>query len=459
MNNAPTLGPRGWAIVCGGLALAARLPLAFDRYDASLVPDAGGYLRLADGLLAGRGYPTDYRTPGYPAFIALIQLLPGRREDVLVLLQHLIGVALVVAVLLVTWRWFGRASAIAASVLAALAPILINVEHEVLPDFLFGLIVLGGTLLLAEACAASSPRVGVLLAVGVVYGIATYVKPTGQVLLFAAVVPLAFATRSLRRTVTGSAALACGLALTVSPWIVRNGLEYGNYVMSIQGPQALYLRVFDQDRLPVPTETPEGRLAARIGAQTRARTPAEVEVTESYSYVLNTLLDRGLEPDEAVAIQGELAVTAIRRDPLAYAAGTARNFFVIGAYSSEPRQPLAGLLLKLDGTESPLPRPLVAAPWVVGAALALVWLLVSIGGLAAIGLLFTGSRPARVRALTLASVWVLVAAATALTSAPNSRYAAQIVPLYWMLGSGGAALVLRATHRRLKRTSEVAQRR
>src|SRR4051794_9380680 len=73
--------PRVAALVVAAIAIVLRIPLLFDRYDDRFAPDSGLYLKLADTLLGGLHYPDDYRVPGYPSVIALLQLLPGRRED------------------------------------------------------------------------------------------------------------------------------------------------------------------------------------------------------------------------------------------------------------------------------------------------------------------------------------------------------------------------------------------
>src|SRR4051794_3344521 len=148
-------GRLGWGIVVAGIAVLVRFPLLFDRFDAATAPpDAATYLALADQIQHGPGLwhaaAGISRTPGYPLLILALDVLPGRREDAIMVAQHLVGVALAVAVLLIAWRFFGRAPAALSSLLVALSTQLIAVENDVLTDFLFGVAVFLGAVALAE---------------------------------------------------------------------------------------------------------------------------------------------------------------------------------------------------------------------------------------------------------------------------------------------------------------------
>ena len=74
------------------------------------------------------------------------------------LVQHLIGVALTVAVFLSSWRLFGRLAAVPAGLLVATSPALIFLEDEPLPDFLFGALVAAAALLLAFVAVRGATR-------------------------------------------------------------------------------------------------------------------------------------------------------------------------------------------------------------------------------------------------------------------------------------------------------------
>jgi 4-amino-4-deoxy-L-arabinose transferase-like glycosyltransferase len=351
------------------------------------------------------------------------------------LLQHLLGVGIAVAVVAIGWRYFGRLAAITAGVVAAVTPIMLDTEHDVLPDLAFAVAVLAAAVVLAEAVLRHSSSYRLLALAGVIAGLTAYVKPNGQAFVVAAIVPLAFATRSVRRTLAGSAVFALAAVLTLAPWIIRNGIAYDHYSFSAQGGEALFLRVFDQDRLPIPTDTPEGRIASRVHAQAVREAPAGEPITASYSAVKAALTRRGMSGTEAAGVQGDLAQTAIRRDPVRYVAGTARNMGLVLARSSYPRYPVSQLGEKLTADE--FPRPIALALWIGGAAVHLGWLVLALGGLTVAAVFVAGSREARVVAITFGWLWLIVAGSVAVANVPAHRLSAQVLPLYLLLGSAG----------------------
>ena len=435
---------RAAVIAVAALAAVVRVPLLFDRYEVRFAPDSGLYLHLADRLLAGLHFPSDYRVPAYPALIAIAHALPGRDEDMVILLQHGLGVAIAAAVVAIAWRPFGRVAAITAGVVAAVSPVMLDTEHNVLPDLAFGAAVLAATVLLIQAVVQRPLSYRLLALAGVAFGLTAYVKPNGQAFLVAAVIPLAFATRSVRRTLAGSAVFAAAVVLTIVPWVVRNGIEYDHFSFSAQGGEALFLRVFDQDRLPIPTETEEGRIAARIHAQEVAR--GGDPITASYTPVKRAFAQRGMTEAEAADVQGDLARTAIGRHPFQYVEGTARNMGLMVARSSYPRYPLDQLSDKLEASE--FPRAVARPIWLAGAAAQLALVLVSVGGLTALLLLFSGSRETCLTAVTLGWVWLIVAGSVAVANVPAHRLAAQVLPAYLILCAAGAVAAVRLLRER-----------
>ena len=300
-------GPRWkWALALAVVALIARVPFIIGDFATGITPDAPTYLQIAEGL-PGSADTNAYRTLGYGLFVAPFTLIPWDvSADVygtvyefpaaLILVQHLIGIGLVAAVFWVTDRYFGRWPAIFAALITALAPPMAMVEHFMLPDFLFGVLVFAGAVALIEAVLPEKPSVRGLVLAGVVFGVATNVKPTAQVLIVVAPLVLAFATRSWRETWRGALVVGGVMVVVMLPWIVHNGIRYDQWTMSVQGGQALWLRVFDQDKLPIPTDSAEGRRANELYHEyledpppEYAQNPEALAETESYSYVFNEL--------------------------------------------------------------------------------------------------------------------------------------------------------------------------
>ena len=205
------------------------------------------------------------------------------------------------------------------------------VEHYLLPDLLFGVLVFAGTIALIEAVIPEQPSVKRLVMAGVVFGLAAHVKPTAQVLIFVAPFLIAFATRSWRHTWRGALVVGGVMVAVILPWIAHNAIRYDQPTMSVQGGQALWLRVFDQDKLPIPTDSEDGRRANELYHEyledpppEYAQDPETLTTTESYSYVFNELGQEMSEFD-AIAIQRDLAIQAILEHPKTYVRGTIAN--------------------------------------------------------------------------------------------------------------------------------------
>ena len=159
-----------WAIAVGLLALLVRVPMLGD---GTGWVDSPLYERLAGSLLRGEGFSSgghvfgdSYRTPGYPILLAGFRLLPGPTAAATGTMQHLLGAAFAVAVLVVAWSFFGRATGVIAGTLLAIAPLQLFVEHAVLPDLAFGVVAGILVAMVAEAAARDRAPAGLLIGAG-----------------------------------------------------------------------------------------------------------------------------------------------------------------------------------------------------------------------------------------------------------------------------------------------------
>lgn len=439
-------GPRRWAIFFAVAALLVRFPFLFGRHSPPPGDDAFVFLNLADGLTHGKGFQGHhFWTPGYPAFEAALRVLPRRWEDAIVISQHMLGVGVAVAVLLLAWRWFGRAVALMAASLVAFTPILVIHEHTLLPDFLFGTIVLAGAAVLAEAVRRERPPLRLLVLVGVLFGAATWVKPAGQFLLFAAPPALLFATRDWRRSLKGSLVVALALVATVSPWIVRNAIDFNLVQMSDQGDRTLFYRVFGVGELPIPTDSADGRFVAAAYARTPGQYPAAREhaVNEALKH------ERGKDEDGAGKLERELALTAIARHPLDYAADSVR-FLGADLELTRSFQGKNALLTELNATQPPFPKLFPRKLWALAHALVALWWVVSLHALAGLLALFTGPSERRRAIAALVSVWLALSLGTVLTHGGLWRYSVQTAPIVFVVGSAGAVIVASAVLARIR---------
>ncbi len=220
-------------LVVAGVALVARLLVVLWAAHA-IPPTADGtyYEKLAERLAAGQGYTwlwpdgavtyAAHYPVGYPALLAVGYALFGVTPVLAMLVNAGIGTAGAVA----AWSLVARASstsrgnlALGAGIAVALHPVLVPYTAAIMTEG-----VTASFLVIAAALAAEARRRESwhwLVAMGLVLGVTTLVRP--QSLVFA---PL-FGLLALRRATSVQRALAGGLALAVAlavcaPWTVRN---------------------------------------------------------------------------------------------------------------------------------------------------------------------------------------------------------------------------------------------
>ncbi len=156
------------------------------------------------------------------------------------MLQLCLGVAVAGAIVYFGWPLLGRGVALVAGGLAALASPSLFLESLLLADYLFGVMVLAGAGVLTAACLSTGgKRLVLLVLTGVVLAAACYVKPVGQALVVAPVLPLALATRSVGWTVGGTVLVAAVVVVCILPWMLRNEDRYGELTMSMQSGRTL----------------------------------------------------------------------------------------------------------------------------------------------------------------------------------------------------------------------------
>jgi len=442
--------------VVGVLALLARL-LPMSTWIPSW-SDAELYKALANLLYHGSDHPDAvplnmFRTPGYPLLIGLVEPLPGSWDRGVTLIQHLTGIGLAMGVTAFAWAWLGRTVAVVSGLLVALSPLMVAVESLVYPDFAFGVVVLGGAMLmLLGATRPDGPDWRLLLAAGAVFGLSAYIKPTGQVLAAAGILPLALATRSLRPTLRGSALVALGVVVVTAPWMARNLVIFDEVQMSSASDITLHLRAFDQGSLPMPVDTDAGQELAPSMRYARAQLGDSGGSTDWVVHI-HMRQERGYSPEEALQVQGEAARTAIRRHPGRYLEDTLGNLGLVAKVAGPDVHPGLRVREGLATTTVPAAGTISNAAWDVGEVLARAWwILTGAAVLSVVGLL-AGPRRSRVAVATLMSVWLLVAAGTAATTHTGRgdfRFAAQLAPLLWMSATCGAVIAVGMVRDRLR---------
>ncbi len=215
------------------------------------VSDSAWYLDRAKEIVAGLGYqeggfPTAYWPVGWPAILAGGYWLTGSMPVTVVGL-NLIG-ALAIMLMI---PWFGKQltgnELVGRVALLAYAfyPNHIAYTSNAATEIVYTAVVMGGFALMIHG----RSRIWLLLGSGLLFGIATLVKPQTLAFPFGAAIALALVYRSFSWAAMVRAMLIVYVALflIVMPWSYRNLVVFGEPVLvSTNGGTALLLGANDQ---------------------------------------------------------------------------------------------------------------------------------------------------------------------------------------------------------------------
>ncbi len=346
--------------------------------------DTAGYWQLAQNLVDHGVFsrspgiplvPDAFRTPGYPAFLALFYAA-GLGWTAVALVQSALSCATILLLVQLLGRWFDRKVVVAAAWLVAVDPESVLYAATVAPATLVTFLLLAAVL-----GAASGRRSEWAVLAGLLSGLAALVKPMALYFpAWLAGICLLDRRRTRRGWRAGLVLLAA--ALVVSPWFLRNQRVFGVWrFTSIQGFNLLYYNAaaLESAERGITVSDAQDSLAAELGRRNpglaqaneleRARAMERLAVRKILSHPLRyTLLHlRGVPT--SLLDPGRIDWARALRLP-----NPARGFFDILSVSSP----------------SELWRFLKQLPWV------------QVGIFAAVGLFLLGTT-----FLSLVGIWVL----------------------------------------------------
>jgi len=251
----PVPRPAALAAVVVLAALAIRLAdVAATSYRPGA--DARSYIALADQISRSGDYstshaagvgagdthgPSAYFAPGFPYFLAAVELLTGHAGHGAAALGParvagaLVGTATAALTGLIALELAGEAVALAALALAAVYPALIDLSGVLVAENLMTALLLAATWAALRARRAGGRTARWIAAAGLLLGLAVLTHENAVV----AVAPLAVAVASPggaaqpRRRVArlgAAAALVAACALAIAPWTIRNALELHRFI-------------------------------------------------------------------------------------------------------------------------------------------------------------------------------------------------------------------------------------
>jgi 4-amino-4-deoxy-L-arabinose transferase-like glycosyltransferase len=258
--------------------------------------DSESYWVLGQRIARGEPYEfaeaRAFRTPGYPAALAPLFWIFGGDPPVLAarVWGAVLGTLAVVGVSLLAWKLFDENASLIAALLAALYPGAIAMSIFVLSEALFAPLMVAHLCLWAKAWRADDRRRCLLFAAtaGVIAGLATLARPSW--LLFSPIamaIGLVFYSARARQLAIGGMMLLM-LAVTMSPWWIRNALVLNTFVpTSTEAGASLY------DGLHAgATGASDMRFAPKIKAEVIAKrqsgelpsnVPLEVQLSDYYT--------------------------------------------------------------------------------------------------------------------------------------------------------------------------------
>ena len=240
-----------------GIALATRVGAAF--WWQARLPDARAfaygdsesYWVLAQHIVRGEPYcygidqSPVFRTPGYPLLLAGLFCVTGDDPPAIWarLLGAVIGTATIGGLICLTRQLFDTRAALVAGLLAAIYPGAIGMSVFVLSESPFCLVMVTQLICWVKLARSTegSWKIGWSVAIGALAGIATLIRPSWLLFTpFALGVGALFARRS-RQDAVQATIILLAIAVTMSPWWIRNYRVTGGLVATtLQMGASLY---------------------------------------------------------------------------------------------------------------------------------------------------------------------------------------------------------------------------
>jgi 4-amino-4-deoxy-L-arabinose transferase-like glycosyltransferase len=239
--------PRRTLILIVMIALAhAALFIIYQRPDWEVAwSDQGGYKQLGAAMARSGEFtrfpespvfiPEVIRTPGYPAFVAVIYRLFGTSTLPVALAQALVFALICVIVFVLARRIAGDRTATVAAMMTALFPPLPYYGALVLTEVWTTFALTAAMLVCARA--VQQGRTRDFLIAGLLFSGTTLVRPAFVLLPFglAIAMPLLVPSERNLRRAGQWAALAVAAAITMVPWFTYNYVYLGRFTLSPAG--------------------------------------------------------------------------------------------------------------------------------------------------------------------------------------------------------------------------------
>jgi 4-amino-4-deoxy-L-arabinose transferase-like glycosyltransferase len=228
-----------------GLALLVRIGCAI-YFTGEIDPEGAEYARIAENLLAGKGYSgiaTEgtqlFFPPLFPFLIALVSLITGDAEAAGRSINVLFGALIAYPVFFIALRIFDRRVALGAAALVAFHPYFIQLSTTVYCEPTYLALVLAAVY--SSMRVMSSPRRSAFAASGALYGLAYLVRPEAFVFMLVAMVFIVLdrmlnGWNDLRKLPGQLALLVAMFLLLAGPYIIWLSIQTGQPRLEAKSP-------------------------------------------------------------------------------------------------------------------------------------------------------------------------------------------------------------------------------
>lgn len=210
-------------------ALLIRGVFVLSLQDGFYFADSVDYSAAAENLIASGEFGEGYlRGPTYPLFLAGIYGLFGEKIIWVRIVQAFVGAFLAIVIACIGRRISGEEVGALAGILWNIYPLGILISGLVYPESVATILLACGVLCMVTKPAQELGRVTVFLG-GIFFGLAALTKPVALVTVVAITLWIMYWRRTHR--ILLATLFLLGVALSLTPWTVRNFQVYGAIVI------------------------------------------------------------------------------------------------------------------------------------------------------------------------------------------------------------------------------------
>jgi 4-amino-4-deoxy-L-arabinose transferase-like glycosyltransferase len=203
----------------------------YDHPERAFDADSFGYVRLAESLLDTQTFPSIFRTPVYPFFIATIYSIFGKLPQAVLIFQYLLDSLTVIFVILIFLRISGNTRySYSAGLIYAINPFAIFYSNMMLSEILFTFLCSIAIYFFILSLRSFKKRYFIVSAIFLALG--TLCRPISLYLPLI-IAPFTLLRKfPLRKKLLHLLLFIMVFFISIVPWFLRNYQNYGRWTLS-----------------------------------------------------------------------------------------------------------------------------------------------------------------------------------------------------------------------------------